>query len=198
LRKIAGALRFLCARPTTFAGSDVDVGTIPSIVSAIVELLACGTSWSSFIFARCQAVFLLKSDLHFARHSVAPYRSSNRGQAQVPERNCRDVATGGKRRWDQRPLAKALVADPPRGPRFAQFTGAATVRRHECRSLEPSQMQVRHKVLDVKSAMARVFLLLSPSTFVPLTDPTGGVSFRESRCGFLPLPHGPHLLSAAS
>jgi site-specific recombinase XerC len=36
-------LHFLCARPTTFADPDVDVGTIPSVVSAIVELLACGT-----------------------------------------------------------------------------------------------------------------------------------------------------------
>jgi hypothetical protein len=37
-------LHFLCARPATFAGSDVDVGTVPSIVSAIVELLACRTA----------------------------------------------------------------------------------------------------------------------------------------------------------
>jgi hypothetical protein len=37
-----GALRFLRARTTTLAGPYVDVGTVPSIVSAIVELLACG------------------------------------------------------------------------------------------------------------------------------------------------------------
>ena len=36
-------MRFLCAPPTTFAGPDIDVGAVPSIVSAIVELLACGT-----------------------------------------------------------------------------------------------------------------------------------------------------------
>ena len=36
-------MRLLRARPTVFVGPDVDVGTIPGIVSVIVELLACGT-----------------------------------------------------------------------------------------------------------------------------------------------------------
>jgi hypothetical protein len=38
----ACALRSLRARTTTFAGSDVDVGTIPSAPAAIVEWLPCG------------------------------------------------------------------------------------------------------------------------------------------------------------
>jgi hypothetical protein len=38
----AGALRSLRARPTTFAGSDVGVGAIPSTPAAVVELLPCG------------------------------------------------------------------------------------------------------------------------------------------------------------
>src|SRR5437762_10228017 len=43
LQRRGGTLRFLCARPTTFAGPDIDVGAVPSIASALVELLACGT-----------------------------------------------------------------------------------------------------------------------------------------------------------
>ena len=43
LQRGGGALRFLCARSTTFAGPDVDVGTVPGIVSAVVELLTCRT-----------------------------------------------------------------------------------------------------------------------------------------------------------
>ena len=36
-------MRFLHTRLTMFSGPDVDVGTVPRVVSAIVELLACGT-----------------------------------------------------------------------------------------------------------------------------------------------------------
>ena len=37
----AGALCFKRARPTAFASSYVDIGAVPSIAPAIVELLAC-------------------------------------------------------------------------------------------------------------------------------------------------------------
>ena len=43
LQRRGFALRFLRARPTLLAGPDIDVGTVPSIVSAVVEWLACGT-----------------------------------------------------------------------------------------------------------------------------------------------------------
>ena len=43
LQRRGCALRFLRARPTPLAGPDIDVGTVPSIVSAVVEWLACGT-----------------------------------------------------------------------------------------------------------------------------------------------------------
>ena len=42
LQRRGGALPLLCARPTTFAGPDIEVGTVP-IASFIVELLAGGT-----------------------------------------------------------------------------------------------------------------------------------------------------------
>ena len=43
LQRRGGALPLLCARPTTFAGPDIEVGTVPRIASFIVELLAGGT-----------------------------------------------------------------------------------------------------------------------------------------------------------
>jgi hypothetical protein len=43
LDRRCGALRFLRARAATFARADVNVSAIASAVSAVVELLACGT-----------------------------------------------------------------------------------------------------------------------------------------------------------
>ena len=42
LQRCAGPLRFLRAPTATFARPDVDMGTLPSIVSAVVELLSGG------------------------------------------------------------------------------------------------------------------------------------------------------------
>ena len=39
-----GALRFLRARTTAFAGPDIGIGAVASIAAAIVEWLPCGAA----------------------------------------------------------------------------------------------------------------------------------------------------------
>ena len=53
----------LCARPTTFAGPDIEVGTVPSIASFIVELLAGGTE-----AAVAFGLLVVESAARFTRH----------------------------------------------------------------------------------------------------------------------------------
>ena len=39
-----GALRFLRARTTTFASSDISIGAVPLVAAAVVEWLPCGAA----------------------------------------------------------------------------------------------------------------------------------------------------------
>jgi hypothetical protein len=36
---------FLCASTARFAGTDKDMGTVATILSAVVDSLACGQKW---------------------------------------------------------------------------------------------------------------------------------------------------------
>jgi hypothetical protein len=44
------------AKNTAFAGPDVDMGTVPSIVSAVVELLACRTAIAAAFGKICKTL----------------------------------------------------------------------------------------------------------------------------------------------
>src|SRR5271155_5904672 len=65
-----GALRFLRARTATFARPDVNVSAIASTVSAVVELLACGTD-VAVAFGKIREALRAVERTVFAQRTVA-------------------------------------------------------------------------------------------------------------------------------